>query len=109
VVDRKTIKIQTGNGRPYQSVSIKFDAQNLYGAVVRTNFSCIYPIDGQDVREDLVEDHDEYLSDALDGAGLFSKNTRMPTRQEQSIKQEAEWEETLRQSRSAIKKAEKLQ
>lgn len=80
----------------YQSVSIEYDAQNSYGALIRGHRTCVYPLDGTDVREDLVGNQDEELGNALDGRGFYKPGAKMPTRAERSRQLSAEVDAILK-------------
>lgn len=74
----------------YQSVDIEYDAENSYGALMRETQSCYYPVDGNDVREDLVDDQDDALGQAIAGLGYFDPKSKLPTRAERSRQISAE-------------------
>lgn len=60
----------------YQSVDIKYDAENSYGALIRDTESCFYPVElSGKIRTDLPGD----IGDAVNGRGYFSPSAKLPT------------------------------
>lgn len=89
-VSAESVRIADANRR-YQSVRVVFDAQNIYGALVRETKVCAYPIDGADIRTDLFAGSEGgELGDALAGRGLFSAKAKFVSRQQREAEMDEE-------------------
>jgi hypothetical protein len=87
--EKTSILVASGKYK-YQNVSIKYDAQNEYGALVRNEAACLYPVDGVDIRIDLAEGDDSETSDATEGRGYYSPHAKFPSRAEVEARRQAE-------------------